>query len=266
MGTADKIPFMYTLNGAHLSALTARYTFTIIDSCEVINNLNSFSWTSLLALTASDTAVLTELAHLCALVVIIALNCDRDGVIYEVDYTVGTGADAKTAADTFLRIYFGNTALGDRDCVARADLGAVAVAKTGEGTESVTREVHICRLTGLRTCVDILSLLRQTGTVAGNVGNLFDNVLGFDTENLRDLLGGSVTAGDTEVSFVGYALGERLGVTLAAGKAASTAVCARKTVADKSSALILFNAEVDRCYGKKHSAECAYAEKKEYGN
>ena len=151
MGTADKIALMYTMDRANFSAFSAGNTFIVINSCEVINYLNSLGGTNLFALTASDTAVLTELAYLCALIVIIALNCDRDGVIYEVDYTVGTGADAKTAADTFLRIYFGNTALGNRDSISWAYLCAVTVTEAGEGTESVTREAHICRLAGLRT-------------------------------------------------------------------------------------------------------------------
>ena len=150
MSAAYKIAFVYTVNGANLSAFTASNTLAVINPCQVIHNLNSLCGTSLFALTASDTAVLAEFTHLCALIVIITLNDNAGDIVNEVDYSVGAGALAKTAAYAFLGVDFGNAALGNRDGIAGADLGAVTVAEAGEGTESVSREIHICRLAGLR--------------------------------------------------------------------------------------------------------------------
>ena len=151
MGTADKIALMYTMDRANFSAFSAGNTFIVINSCEVINDPNSLGGTNFFALTASDTAVLTELAYLYTLIVIIALNDNACNVVNKVDYSVRAGALAKTAADTFLGVDFGNSALGNRDSISWAYLSAVTVTEAGEGTESVTREAHICRLAGLRT-------------------------------------------------------------------------------------------------------------------
>lgn len=142
---------MNAMHGAYLSAFAAGDTLTVVDSCEVIDDLYRLGRTVFLTLTASDTAVLAELAYLSALIVIITLNGNCYGVVYEVDYTVGTGALAQTAADTFLGVNICDAALGNRDSITGADLGAVAVAEAGERTESVARKGHICCLTGLRT-------------------------------------------------------------------------------------------------------------------
>ena len=266
MCSANKVSFVNAMHGAYLSALTAGDTLAIVDSCEVIDDLYCLGGTVLFTLTASDTAPLAELTHLCALIVVIALNGNRYGVVYEVDYTVGTGALTEAAADTFLGVYICDTALGNRDSITGADLGTVAVAEAGKGAESVTCKGHICRLTGLWTRVDIFSFLGTASAVTGNVCNLLNDVLCLNTENFGNFLCGTVTAGDTEVGFVGYSLGERLCVALAAREAAGAAVSTGKTVTDKSGFFVLLDSEIDRGNREKQSTECARAEKKEYGN
>ena len=209
----------------------------------------------LFALAAGYAAVFTELSYLRALVVIITLNYYTGDILYDVDNSIGTGGCAKAAAYALLGIYLGNTALGDDYGVSGADLGAIAVAKAGEGTESVACEIHICRLTGLRTCVDILSFLGLAAAVAGNVSDLLDNVLCLNAHNSGNSLCSSVTAGGTETRLVCLSLGESLCVSLAARKAASATVCAGKRVTDLFCSLILLDRKIARCKGEKNRAK-----------
>lgn len=90
MRAADKVVKVYALNGTYVVTGTAAGTLLIIYRCEVINDLNSAFGTGFLTLSAGDTAVLTYLAHLSALVVAVTLNDDLRGIVYEVNYAVGT--------------------------------------------------------------------------------------------------------------------------------------------------------------------------------
>ena len=244
MGTADEISLIYAVNRAYFPTLTAGNTLVVINGGEVICHLDCLGGTRLLTLAAGYTAALTELADLNALVMIITLNYYAGDILYEMDYTVGAGSRAKAAADTFLGVYLGYAALGDADSVSRANLGAVTVAKAGEGAKSVARKIHICRLAGLGTAIDILSLLGLAGAVAGNVSDLLDDVVSLNAENGGDSLGGTVTAGGTEIGLIGYALGKSLCIALAARKAAGAAVSTRKALAYLICPLVLLDTEI----------------------
>ena len=151
MGAADEITHMYAVNRAYVLTFTARGTFVIIYTGEVVYDLYGAGGTGLFALAAGYAAVLAEFSDLLALVMIVTLNYYAGNILNEMDYTVGTGRSAKTAADALLGIYLGYASVGDHDSISGTNLGAVTVAKTSKGAESVTCEVHICRLTGLRT-------------------------------------------------------------------------------------------------------------------
>ena len=66
---ADKVTRMDALNGASLVAKTTSCAFGIIDDGKIVFNLDRSVRAGLFALTASDTAVKTNLTHLSALVV-----------------------------------------------------------------------------------------------------------------------------------------------------------------------------------------------------
>ena len=244
MGAADEIAFMYAVNRAYFPAFTARSTFVIIYAGEIVYYFDCLGGTSLFALAASYTTVFAELSYLCALVVIITLNNGAGNVLYKMDYAIGASRSAKAAAYTLFGIYLGYTTLGDAYSISWANLSAVAISKTSEGAESIACEVHICGFTGLRTCVDVLSFLGLASSVTRNESNLLDNVLCLNTEDCRNSLRSSVTAGSTEIRLIGYALGKSLCISLTAGKAASTAVCSGKTVTYLCSFFILFDTEI----------------------
>ena len=149
MGAADEVALMYAVNRAYFPAFTARNAFVIIYASEVVDHLNCFGGANFLTLSAGYTAALTELVNRRTLVVIVTLNHYASNILHDMNYTVRAGSGAKAAADTLLRVYLGNTALGDTDGICGTNLGAVTVAKTGKGAESVTGKVHIRRLTGL---------------------------------------------------------------------------------------------------------------------
>lgn len=261
MGAADEISLIYAVDRAYFPAFTARYTLIVINSCEVIYYLYGFGGASLFAFAAGYTATLTELANLYALIMIIAFYYHTGGIIYKMDNTVGAGFCAKTAADTFLGVYLCYTALSNAYGISGADLSAVAVSKAGEGTESVTGEGEICRLTGLGAGIDILSLLWLASAVTGNVGNLLDDVICLDAHNRGNSFCGTVTAGGTKIRFIGYTLGKSLCIALAARKAASTAVCSGKAITYPIRSLVLLDTEITGSESEKERTQYAYAEK-----
>ena len=179
MRSANKVALVDTVNRANLTAGAAARAFRVVDGSKVIDNLNCSLRTALFALTAGNTADKAGAAHLCALVVVTALYNDTGGVLNERNNVIWAGFCTKSAADTLLRVDFGNTALGNGDGIARTYVNAVAVAEAGEAAVSVTREGEICRATALRAVVNILFLLRTAGAVAGNVCYHFDNVTRF---------------------------------------------------------------------------------------
>lgn len=181
MGAADKTSLMYAMHRAYFPAFTARYTLVVIYSRKIIYYLYCLGRTGALALSAGYAAVLAELANLCSLVVIVAFNYYTSNVVYKMNYSVRTGALAKTAADTLFRVYFGYTSLGYSYRITGTYVCAVTVSKTGKGAEPVARKVHIRSLAGCGTAVNIFSFVGTASAVAGNVRNPLHNVLGLNT-------------------------------------------------------------------------------------
>ena len=176
------------MDRAYFPTFTACCAFGIIYGGEIIDEGYGAGGARLLALAARYASAIAELANLCTLVMIITLNNNASDIINKMNYAVGAGALAKTAAYTLLGIDLSNTALVDHNSITRANLSAIAIAEASEGAEAITCKVHICRLTGLGATIDILSILGTATTVTSNVGNLLNNVLSLNTENCGNFL------------------------------------------------------------------------------
>ena len=203
MCAANKVTLVDTLNGTHGATNAAARTLVVIDNGKVVDNLYSTLGTGFLTIAACDTAVLTELAHVCALLVAVTLYNDTGGILDEVNDTVGTRTNAYSAADTLARVYLCYSTLVYANRITRTNPHTVAVAKAGKGAEAVTRVAHICIFTGQRTVILVLLFLRCARTVAGNVCDHLNDVRRLKTEYFGDFLTCSVSAGNTEVSLIG---------------------------------------------------------------
>ena len=199
MRPANKVARMYTFNRTNLMANTTSGALLIIDSSQVVLNLDRTAGAGLLTLTATDTAVEADLADLSTLIVARAFHNYTRGIVDQADNTVRTFLDAKTASDALSGIDLGDILFGiDADGISRADLYTVAVAEAGEGAEAVTGIIHISGNTGGYTLVVIFSFFGCTGAIAGNVGNLFNHVIGLKTHNRANLAGNTVATGHAE--------------------------------------------------------------------
>ena len=243
MSSADKVAIVYTVSRGKLGTIAARGTKIIIDSCEIVNYRYSTGRTVLLTLAASDTSVKTYLAYVSALLVVRAFYDDTGGVSYHLYDSVRTGTSTHSASDTLDRINLGNTALVNADSLCGADAHTVAVAKTSKGASAVTREAHVCRAAGRGAVVIVLSLFLGAVAVTSNVSNHFNNVLRLDTKHCRNLSCGSVTAGDTEVGLIRLAVAKRLGIAVASGVSASTAVCTGEALTHRCDLFIFLYTE-----------------------
>ena len=188
-------------------AHTAVDAFFIINASKVVFNLDCTLGTIFLTFHTSYTAVGANLAHLGAFVVAGAFNNNAGGVVDKVDNMIGTGFGAKSAADTFSGVDFGNSLfLADGYGITGTYIYAIAVAEAGEGTVAVTRKGHICRYAGFNSVINVLSFRGKTGAVAGYVGNLLYNVTCCKTHNFTDTAGDTVAAGDTKAGVIGFTL------------------------------------------------------------
>ena len=242
MSSADEVALVDTMNGTSLNAGATACAKVVVDGREIILYGDSAVRTGLLTLHTADTAVGAILTGVNTLILVGALNNNAGGVIDEVDDTVGTLAYADAAADTLSGINL-CYAIVDGDSALRTNYRAVAVAEAGEGTVLVTAVCHICGTAGLVALVVALSGSCVTGAVAGNVSNLFYNVLSINTEDSGDLLSGGVTAGNTEVGLVGSLFGQSLCIAVTARVSAGAAVGAGQTVTDSEGGLVLLNSE-----------------------
>ena len=217
MGAADKIPRMYTFNGANLVTCAATGTLLVVDGGKVVFHLDGSFGAGFFTFSASDAAVRADFTHLRALIVAGALHYHAGGVVDKADDAVGAFLDTKTAADTFSRVDLRDAFRGiDAYGISRAHLYTVAVAEAGKCAIAVARIGHICRKTGLGTVVDVFSLRGEAGAVAGNIGNLLNYVGCLKAHDLSDLLRNSVTAGTTEGGVVGDTVGKSLGISVTA--------------------------------------------------
>ena len=88
---ADKVTLVDALNGACVSARTTACALRVINSCEVILDLDRAVRTGLFALAASDTSVEANLSDLSSLVMARALDHHALGIVNKVNNTVGAG-------------------------------------------------------------------------------------------------------------------------------------------------------------------------------
>ena len=256
MSAADEITQMNTLHRTYLVTLAAAGALGVVYGGEVVFNLDCTLGTILLTFHTTYTSVGANLAHLSALVVAGALNDNAGGIVDKVNDMVGTSLCTKAAANALSGVNLRNTLLGiDADCITGTNLHTVAVAKASEGTVAVAGEAHIRADAGLNSVVNVLSLGRKAGAVAGYVSNLLHNVAGGKTHNFTDFSGNAVTAGDTKAGVIGFTLRERLCISITAGEAAGTAVGTGKAITDCKSALVLLNSKEYRGESKKKSTD-----------
>ena len=207
MCTANKVTFVYAMNGADLNASCAVCAKLVVDGCKVVFDLDRAAWTSLLALHTADTSVCAILTGKCALFVVGALYDYSCGVVYDLDNAIGAGACAYAAANALSWVDV-RYAILNGNSVAGADLYAIAVAEAGVGAGLVSVVEEVCHKTALGAVVVKLSFGNVTVSVAGNVSHLFNNVLCLYSEDRGDLRGYRVTARNAEVGCACAALGK----------------------------------------------------------
>ena len=256
---------MQAVYGTNLNAFRASRTNGVVNDGKVILNRDRTVRTCLLALHASNTSVGAVLASYRSLVVIGALNNDLGGVIDKLDDMIGAFSDANAATDAFLRVDPRNAVL-DRNSVLRTDSDAITVAVAGVGARLVTVVQKLVGNAGLGAVVVELLDNGIAVAVAGNVGNLFHNVLCLYTEDLCNLTRDTVTARNTEVGCFGFLIGKSFCVSVTTAISACTAVGTGQAIADCGSLCILFYAKKGCGKCEQYSAEKAHAEQNKYGN
>ena len=100
MCAADEVALVDTMNGAGLGTLATAGALVVVDNRKVADNLDRIVCADLLALAATDAAVLAELAYCCALIVTGALYDYANGILDKMDDAVRTLACTHTATDT----------------------------------------------------------------------------------------------------------------------------------------------------------------------
>jgi hypothetical protein len=253
VSSANEVARIYTFYGANACALSAIYTLFIIYGRKIIYYRDSTGRTVFLALSACDTTALAHLAHLCALVMITALYSHARSISYDVDYRIGTFTLAETAAYTFLGVYLRYVFLIYLDSITGTHSYAVTVAKTSEGTLSVTCKEELCAGAGCRAGIIVFSFLGSARAVTSNVGNLLHNVACGESHNFTNLFCHAVTAGNTEAGIIGHAVSKCLCITVASGEAASTAVCTGKAITNCSNLLVFLNCKEGSGKSKNYS-------------
>jgi len=261
--STDEASLVDTAYRANLDTLTAACAKTVIYNSEVILYCDCTVGTGLLTLHTTDTTVGACLSGYRAFIVIRALYYYTGGIVYEMNYAVGTFSYADSAADTFSRINSRHTVL-DGYSILWAYSHTVTVAEAGEITESVTAVRHIGGAAGLLTLIVVFFSYYVAGAVASNESDLFNNVCRLNTEDGSNILCSFVTARHTEICSLGVFVCESLCIAVTARIAASTAVCTRKAVADSQSGFVFFNCKEDGCNGKKNSTNKSNTEKKKY--
>ena len=266
VSAANEVSGMNTFNRTRLLAGSAAGALGVINGSEIVLYLDGAIWAGFLTLAAGDAAVEANLTNLSTLVVAAALYNNAGGVVDQMNNAVRTGLGTKTAADALSGIDLRHVLRVDADRITGTNGNAVTVAKAGKGAEAVARIAHVGGNAGLRTGVNVLALLGNAGAVAGNVSNLLNHVAGLKTHDLTDACGNTVATGNTERGVSGLSLGKRLCISVTAGKAASTAVCTGKTIADLGGTGILLNSEENGREGEDHSADNSNDRKDQYGN
>ena len=120
---------MNTPDWADLGALATARAKGIINSCQIVFNLDSTVSAGLFAFHATDATVSAALSCDCALVVIGAFDNYAGSVIYKLDNALRTGADTDTAADTLAWVDVSN-GINDGNSLLGASASAISVTET----------------------------------------------------------------------------------------------------------------------------------------
>ena len=266
MGAANEVADMNTSRRTHLVAGSATVALVVVDGGKVVYYRYGILGTFLCTETAGYTPVGASLTHLSALVMAVALYDNALGVIDKMNDSAGTLLHAETAADALSGIYLSDILLGiDADGITGANPHTVAVSKTGEGTVAVALIIELCAGAGCRAGVNVFSLIALTGAVAGYVSDALNNVTCRNAENVGNILGNAVAAGDAESGFVRSAVGQSLCISVTSGEAASTAIRTGKAITYSRRALILLHSEESGGNGEKQGAKKRNDSKNQYG-
>ena len=200
---------MNTFNRTNALTGSAARTLVVIYYGKIVNERYCSFGTALYALSASDTAVGAVFAHVRALLSVVALNDNALGVLDKMNKSVGTYVNADTAAYTLYGIDVGDTVFIYADSRARTSLHTVAVTKTSKGTETVTGKVHVRRMAGFGSCVNIFLFVGVARTITRNVRHSLNHVGSFNAQHRGNVPCGTVATGNTKVGVSLLALGER---------------------------------------------------------
>ena len=227
--------------------------------------MNGIRRAALLTLHAADAAVFAFLADNRAFFVVGAGNngfyfIGRD----EGDELVGAGFYAHTAGDAASGVDMGN-AVFNADGVVLTDLGAVAAAEAACGAGAFSAIEHLCGGAGFKTVVDLLFAVVIAVAVAVNESG---HGLGFgnlNAQNLRNALCDGGSAGTAEICGNGGILRNGLCVGVAAGIAAGAAVCAGKTITNRSFLFVYLHAHKGGGYGNENGSDKTYSRNEQDG-
>ena len=262
MCSAHEVTLVNAMHGADGGTGATTGALLVIDGCKVVYHGNCTVGAGLFALLTADTAVGAILSYRRTAVVVRALDNNAGGIVDKVDDVVGAGTCANTAANTLTGVNLCH-AVDNADGIFGTYGGTVTVAKAGIGAEAVTAVSEVSVLAGLDAHVLVLLLYDVAGAVAGNVCNLFYNVLRLNAEDPCDILCRGVTARGTKVCSGFGSICESLRISVTAGVATSAAVCTGEAVTDSNEFLILFNSEEDVGNGKKNGTNNSDARKEQ---
>ena len=136
MCSADEATLVDTVYGTNLNTSAAACAKRVVDGRKIVLDGDSAVGTGLLTLHTADTAVRAVLAHVCALVVIGALNDHSRGIVYKLDNIIGTFAGTYSTSNAFSWINMRYT-VEETDSILGTYPYTVAVSKTSKGTSLV---------------------------------------------------------------------------------------------------------------------------------
>lgn len=249
---------------AGLHAVTAGNALVKINMGEIVNNGDSVRGTLSCAFAAAYAAHFAHFHHLCALVLIGAGDNNVLLFGYHGDNALGAGIGTRAAPNAFIAVdlcnavdYFHSAELAGFYTVAHANAGIsaqfIALAAEQHSGAAVLRA-------GI-----IEALFRSVLTAgAANVRRHLFHGVRRHAHDLRNFLCGFFSAGNALIGGR-FACGNSGGVAVAAGIAASAAVCTGKAGADGFLFGIYFNMENFRGDGKKRAEKAAERAKNEDG-
>ncbi len=252
--------------GADVCAVAAVYALGNVNASQVVLDDDCVGGAFLHALHAADTACITNLVKLCALIHAVACNHNRLIIRNELYELLGANINTAAAADTLFAVNLSDTVY-DVHCTELASVYAVAETDTCKAAVLValTAEQHSC-LAVLGSLV--VEALESNAVSAGarNECNHLDCIACGNAHDFADFFCCLRTCGNTLVDRC-FACGNSSSVTVTAGETAAAAVCACETFADCFLLGVYFNIEYlgGECkYCTENSAENAENDNSKY--